>query len=62
MYEHTFVTIPVKRTRAGLVADRDYREIVREQAALGWKFEQAISFEQHATPRLDLVFSRKVRK
>ncbi|NLA65531.1 MAG: DUF4177 domain-containing protein [Leucobacter sp.] len=59
MYEYTFITIPINRRRDGLSFDIDYRDEIREQAAKGWEFVQAISLEAHARPRLDLVFKRK---
>lgn len=59
MLEYSFVSMDVKRRREGLYLDEDYRDIVRERAAEGWEFVQAISFEQHTSPRIDLVFSRK---
>jgi hypothetical protein len=59
MLEYSFVSMDVKRRREGLYLDEDYRDIIRERAAEGWEFVQAISFEQHTSPRIDLVFSRK---
>lgn len=61
MREYSFISIAVKRRREGAVLERDYREVVRERAAEGWEFVQAIPFETHAEARLDLVFSRKAR-
>lgn len=61
MLEYTFVTIAVKRRREGLSLDLDYREVIRERAAAGWTFVQAIPLDTHTEPRLDLVFSRKVK-
>lgn len=62
MYEYSFVSIAVKRRREGAVLDRDYREVIRDRAAAGWRFVQAIPFETHTDARLDLVFSRKAKK
>ncbi|HNP14906.1 MAG: DUF4177 domain-containing protein [Cryobacterium sp.] len=59
MLEYSFVSMDVKRRREGFYLDEDYRDIIRERAADGWEFVQAISFEQHTNPRIDLVFSRK---
>ena len=52
----------VQRRREGAAFEKDYREVIREQAASGWEFVQAISFDTHADPRIDLVFTRKVKK
>ena len=57
--EYSFTSIPLARHRDGLSLTDDYREIIRERAQDGWEFVQAISFEHHQQPRLDLVFSRK---
>ncbi len=62
MREYTFVSIAVKRRREGATFEKDYREVIRERAAAGWEFVQAIPLEAHADPRLDLVFTRKVKK
>jgi len=62
MREYSFVSIAVKRRREGAVLETDYREVVRERAAAGWEFVQAIPLESHAEPRLDLVFTRKGKK
>lgn len=59
MYEYSFISIPVSRRREGAICETDYREVIREQASKGWEFVQAISFETHVRPRLDLVFKRK---
>ena len=59
MMEYTFHRVSTKRRREGLYLDEDYRDIIRERAADGWEFVQAISFEQHTNPRIDLVFTRK---
>lgn len=58
MREYSFVSIPVKRRREGAVLDTDYREVILERAAEGWEFVQAIPFESHVKPRLELVFTR----
>lgn len=60
MNEYSFVSVIVQRRRGGQYLADDYRDIVRERAAAGWEFVQAISFEQHLEPRIDLVFTRKV--
>lgn len=57
--EYSFRRIEVRRRREGFEAAEDYREIVRAQAAEGWEFVQAIAFERHVDPHLDLVFQRK---
>jgi hypothetical protein len=62
MREYSFVSIAVKRRREGATLEKDYRQVIREHAAEGWEFVQAISFESHAEPRLDLVFERKGKK
>lgn len=62
MREYSFMSIAMQRRREGLTLERDYREVIREQAAAEWEFVQAIPFETGAKPRLDLVFVRKVRK
>ncbi len=59
MMEYTFHRVSTKRRREGLYLDEDYRDIIRERAAEGWEFVQAISFEQHMDPHIDLVFTRK---
>ncbi len=59
MLEYSFVSVAVKRRREGFYLVEDYRDIIRERAAEGWEFVQAISFEQHIEPRVDLVFNRK---
>ena len=59
MRSYDFVSIPIKRRRDGSVNDTDYREVIRERAADGWEFVQAISFENFVKPRIDLVFTRK---
>ena len=59
MREYAFVRVAIERGRAGLELAEDHREIIRARGAAGWKFVQAISFEQHADPHMDLVFTRK---
>ncbi len=59
MLEYSFISMDVKRRREGLFLADDYRDIIRERAADGWEFVQAVSFEQHIEPRIDLVFTRK---
>lgn len=59
MQEYSFVSIPLKRRREGTVAGDDYQRVIREHAAQGWEFVQAIPFESHPDPHLDLVFIRK---
>lgn len=59
MTDYDFVRIGLRRGRAGFELAEDYREIIRERAAAGWTFVQAIPFEQHADAHLDLVFRRK---
>lgn len=59
MPEYSFVSIPVAKRRDGSHLSRDYREVILERAAAGWEFVQAIPFEKHAEPRIDLVFTRK---
>lgn len=58
-FEYSFTSIPLTRHRDGLDLSDDYREIIRDRAQDGWQFVQAISFEHHRIPRIDLVFSRK---
>ena len=62
MHEYSFVSITVKRRREGAALETDYRQVIREQAAAGWEFVQAIPFGTHADARLDLVFTREARK
>ena len=62
MREYSFVSITVQRHREGSTLEKDYREVIRDKSAAGWEFIQAIPFEAHAKPRLDLVFTRKVKK
>lgn len=59
MLHYSFVSIRMAKNRSGALLTRDYREVIREQAAEGWRFVQAIHFETHAEPRLDLVFERE---
>ena len=58
MTEYDFVSIPLHRRREGLMSATDHRDIIRERAAEGWTFVQAIPLEHHVDPRLDLVFIR----
>lgn len=60
MKQYSFIKIDLLRNREGFSLERDYRQVIHEQAKEGWHFEQAISFESHTQPRLELVFSRKV--
>lgn len=60
MNEYSFVSVVVRRRREGNYLADDYRDIIRDRAVAGWEFVQAISFEQHVEPRIDLVFTRKV--
>lgn len=62
MQEYSFVSIGIKRHREGLAPEKDYRDVIRNKAAAGWKFVQAIPFDTHLEPRLDLVFTRKAKK
>lgn len=59
MPEYSFVTIPLRRRRGGTEPATDYQQVIREQAAGGWTFVQAISFELASSPHIDLVFTRK---
>lgn len=59
MPEYSFISVGVQRTRAGRQLADDYRAIIAERAAEGWQFVQAIPFEEHTEPRIDLVFTRK---
>lgn len=59
MFTYSFVSVAITRHREGLSLEDDYREIIRARAAEGWKFVQAIPFEGHIEPRIDLVFTRK---
>jgi len=61
MTEYAFISIAVRRRREGLRLDGDYQDVIRERAAEGWAFVQAIDFSAHIEPRIDLVFSRKVQ-
>jgi len=62
MQEYTFVSIAMIRQREGASYARDYREVITKHVALGWKFVQAIPFEHLAEPRLDLVFTRRLKE
>ncbi len=59
MLVYSFVSVAIHRHREGLDLADDYREIIQARAAEGWKFVQAIPFEGHIEPRIDLVFTRK---
>lgn len=59
MLEYSFISVAAQRRREGFVLADDYRDIIRERAAEGWEFVQAIPLEQHIEPRIDLVFTRK---
>ncbi len=59
MLEYSFLSVAVKRRREGFYLVDDYQEIIRERAAEGWEFVQAIPFEGHVEPHIDLVFTRK---
>lgn len=59
--QYSFESIRITRNREGTTPVRDYREVIRQRAADGWEFVQAISFEHDGTPRIDLVFVRKDR-
>lgn len=59
MHEYHFISVDVKRRREGRELAEDYRDIIRENAADGWEFVQAIPLEKHTQPRIDLVFTRK---
>ena len=62
LHEYDFVSIAVQRYRDGASLSEDYRPVIRDRATRGWEFVQAISFADHAEPRIDLVFTRKVTK
>lgn len=62
MQEYSFISIAVTRTREGAALAKDYRVVIQDQARAGWSFVQAIPFESHAEPRLDLVFVRKANQ
>lgn len=59
MHEYSFISIPTKRHRSGTVPEVDYRDVIREQAAQGWEFVQAIPLMTDVKPRLELVFRRE---
>lgn len=59
MPEYAFVRISLRRTRAGTEPAIDYRAEIRDRAASGWDFVQAISFDSAPEPHLDLVFTRE---
>ena len=60
MREYEFVSIAVQRRRDGSAPAEDYRPVIRDRATRGWEFVQAIPLTDHAEPRIDLVFTRKV--
>lgn len=62
MQEYSFVSIAVQRRRDGSALAQDYQQVIQDRAKAGWKFVQAISLETHTEPRIDLVFTRKVKK
>ncbi|UNK71673.1 DUF4177 domain-containing protein [Microbacterium sp. H1-D42] len=57
--EYSFVSVPLRRSRAGWEFAFDYQSVITERAADGWVFVQLILLEHHAEPRGDLVFVRK---
>lgn len=59
MHEYHFISVLVQRRRDGRTLAEDYRDIIRQQAADGWEFVQALPLEKHTQPRVDLVFTRK---
>lgn len=59
MHEYHFISIPVTRRREGRELADDYQHVIRQHAADGWEFVQAIPLEKHTDPRIDLVFTRK---
>ncbi len=59
MREYSFVRIRIRRARQGATLERDHQEVIREQAAAGWQFVQAIEFDRHPQPHFDLVFTRE---
>lgn len=61
MPEYDFVSIPFLRSRSGMTPESDYRDLIRERAADGWDFIQAIPFDGATRPHLDLVFVRRRR-
>jgi len=62
MHEYSFISIPLRRTRAGTEPASDYQDVIREQAISGWTFVQAISFDAATKPHLDLIFTREVAR
>lgn len=56
MHTYTFVRIRALRSREGLTLERDHREVIREHAARGWVFTQAIPFTSDSEPHWELVF------
>lgn len=57
--EYSFVSVPLRRDRAGWEFAFDYQTVITERAADGWGFVQLILLEHHTEPRADLVFVRK---
>ncbi|MGO3734266.1 MAG: DUF4177 domain-containing protein [Canibacter sp.] len=57
--EYTFHRISVSRSREGSTPTEDYRDVIRQHAALGWKFEQIVQFDTQQPPHIDVVFSRE---
>ena len=62
MQEYTFVSIAMTRRRDGAEYASDYREVIAKHARLGWEFVQAIPLDHLAEPRLDLVFTRRLKE
>lgn len=62
MHEYSVKAVPITRHRDGHDLAEDYQAIITARAAEGWRFVQAIPFEHHREPRIDLVFTRKARK
>lgn len=57
--EYSFVSVPLRRGRAGWEFAFDYRSVISERAADGWSFVQMILLEQHTEPRGELIFVRE---
>ena len=57
--EYSFVSVPLRRSRAGWEFAFDYRGVITERAAEGWSFVQLIMLDQLTEPRGDLVFVRE---
>lgn len=58
MREYLFESVPLARTREGVVPTHDYQVVIRERAAEGWEFVQAVPLESHVPARIDLIFTR----